>query len=84
MATWMCVRRNGSRQRLTERKEETRGKKKLAQLSLFNYPPGFTEMNEPQKDLCEESTLHSKKAETKIPKIQPFNPRVVLRDQERP
>lgn len=46
MAVWMRVRRNGSREHLTERKEETRKKKKLAQLSLFNYPPGFTEMNE--------------------------------------
>lgn len=34
---------------------------KLAQLSLFNYPPGFKEMNEPQKDLCEETTFAVKR-----------------------
>lgn len=55
-----------------------RKKKKLAQLSLFNYPPGSIEMNELQKDLCKETTLCHKKAE-----IQFFNPRIDLRDQER-
>lgn len=34
---------------------------KLAQLSLFNYPPGFKEMNEAWKDLCEETTFAIKR-----------------------
>lgn len=43
------------------KKEEARKMEKLAQLSLFNYPPGFKEMNEPQKDLCEETTFAVKR-----------------------
>lgn len=43
------------------KKEETRKTEKLAQLSLFNYQPGFKEMNEPQEDLCKETTFAVKR-----------------------